>query len=143
MHEIEFYRYPAYTTKDEIAASIRRGMQRSSYYSHHKIRWLDDKIYFGEEEAMAALKKVNTDNYDKVAVKYWEPSEETQLVWIQAYRALLKAYSVVLELRKRHSADVKELLKQAECQLRNAQTAFKEVNKSATLMWLIRVECYT
>lgn len=145
-HQMETFIYPVTKDKkvieDELNEYARKATWREGGHGlYNRIRWLGEKIYFGEDEADAAIDKADRNNYDQLAVKFWAPATETAQLWYKAYEELLKAYADVLKLRKsQQQIGARELLRQAEYRLHNAQVAFKELNKTSTLMWLVKIE---
>lgn len=149
-HEIRIRSYPVSANvaedkiriESELNAYVKtETWQEGGSGLYRRIRWLEDKVYFGEDEADAAIDKADRHDYDQIAVKYWEPSRDNRQLWLAAYNELISSYSDVLALKKsQHQIGARELLNQANYRLTIAQKKFKELNKTSKLRWRVKIE---
>lgn len=133
-------------SKQEIEANLNTYVSKATWQEgggglFRKIRWLDDKQYFGFAEASDAIQRLDRGDYDQLAVQYWAPAREVSILWQKAYDELLSAYADVLRYKQQQSQiGARALLQQAQHRLSRAQKQFRELNASSTLMWKIKIE---
>lgn len=76
-HNIEYFTYPKNVNKASVQKDLNNYVAHADWQEgctglYRDIRWLDEKVYDSEEEAHAAINRMDRGDYDQIAVLYQE-----------------------------------------------------------------------
>ena len=74
-HNIEYFTYPLNISKEKVKKELDGYVARADWQEgctglFRPIRWIENPVYESHEEAAKAIDRMDTHNYDQIAVRY-------------------------------------------------------------------------